>query len=206
MKQLVPTKGYSSGASLILPTSKFNEQLAKLLAELQPLREKGIELILLNNAHNEADKKLAIGLVDQLLEAPSKRVAQMNIGATHAKGDWLFFLPPATSLSKAASQAILDIAKEPQAAWGFFAIQTPNQQAGFWLKTRRYLTDLAINLGSRLTSIATNEQLLFTHQALFQSAGGFSEQTSKANPVLSKRLKKVIRPCCRKEKVLTAGK
>ncbi|WP_281269745.1 TIGR04283 family arsenosugar biosynthesis glycosyltransferase [Marinospirillum perlucidum] len=187
-------------ASLILPVLNEETTLPSLLTALQPLRSAGVEVILVDGGSQDATCKLALGQVDQLLQAPPGRAGQMNLGAQAAQGPWLFFLHADTSLTPEASDRLLQVAAGEEAAWGRFDVCILGQA-----RLLR-LVALLMNLRSRWTGIATGDQLIFMHQALFHALGGYPEQPLMEDIEISKRLKKMQRPWCLREKVLTSGR
>ena len=60
-----------------------------------------------------------------------------------------------------------------------------------------------MNLRSRLTGIATGDQAIFVRRALFP---GFPEIPLMEDIALCKRLKRVSRPLCVSERVVTSGR
>ncbi len=63
-----------------------------------------------------------------------------------------------------------------------------------------------MNLRSRITGIATGDQLMFATRGLFQRAGGFPEIALMEDIALSTRLKRLARPCCCRERVETSSR
>src|SRR5262249_60932897 len=63
-----------------------------------------------------------------------------------------------------------------------------------------------MNLRSRLTGIATGDQAIFAQRDAFQAVGGFPEIPLMEDVALCKRLKRVSRPLCLAERVVTSGR
>ena len=187
-------------ASVIIPVLNEAEQLAELLVELQPLRGHGVELVLVDGGSSDSSRRLAIGLVDQLLESSAGRAIQMNRGAATAGGEWLFFLHADTRLTTASRQALLELLERDKACWGRFDVQISGRHPLLGLVARM------MNVRSRLTGIATGDQLMFVHRVLFDAVGGFVEQPLMEDIELSKCLKAVNRPLCLPQRVITSGR
>ena len=63
-----------------------------------------------------------------------------------------------------------------------------------------------INMRSRLTGIATGDQAIFARRDAFHAAGGFAAIPVMEDIALSKHLKRVGRPLCLRECVITSGR
>ena len=63
-----------------------------------------------------------------------------------------------------------------------------------------------MNLRSRLTGIATGDQLMFVSRQLFDAVGGFPELPLMEDVALSSRLRARCRPVCCRERVRTSSR
>jgi hypothetical protein len=63
-----------------------------------------------------------------------------------------------------------------------------------------------MNLRSRLTGVATGDQAIFARRDAFQAAGGFPAIPLMEDIELCKRLKRLSRPLCLRERVITSGR
>jgi hypothetical protein len=63
-----------------------------------------------------------------------------------------------------------------------------------------------MNLRSRLTGVATGDQAMFVRRGAFQAAGGFAAIPLMEDIELCKRLRRVSRPLCLRERVVTSGR
>ena len=193
-------KGFSYKASIIIPVLNEAEQLPDFLADLQNLRDKGCELILVDGGSEDASCQQAEGKVDQLLISESGRARQMNLGAQAAQGEWLFFLHADTRLTPAALQRLLQLTEEKQHGWGRFDVRIQGRHPLLCLVAG------LMNLRSRWTGIATGDQLIFMHTSLYQAVGGFPDQPLMEDVEISKRLKKLQKPLTCTEQVITSGR
>lgn len=187
-------------ASIIIPVLDEAEQLSARLLALQPLRQQGFELLLVDGGSRDNTLSLAQGLVDKMISSPSGRALQMNAGAQFATGEWLFFLHIDTGLTSEAQRAFLTISAARAPCWGRFNVIIDGQHPllGF--------VALMMNLRSRITGIATGDQLIFVHRHLFDSVKGFPEQPLMEDVEMSARLKMIQAPWCLSERVITSGR
>jgi hypothetical protein len=63
-----------------------------------------------------------------------------------------------------------------------------------------------MGIRSRITGIATGDQAIFVRRDAFRAAGGFPAIPLMEDIALSKRLKRVSRPLCLRECVVTSGR
>ena len=69
-----------------------------------------------------------------------------------------------------------------------------------------YLIGRLMSLRSRITGIATGDQATFVRRAAFDAAGGFAAIPLMEDIALCKRLKRISRPLCLRERVITSGR
>ena len=63
-----------------------------------------------------------------------------------------------------------------------------------------------MNLRSCLTSIATGDQAIFIEKKLFDRIGGFPEIALMEDIEISRRLRKISKPVCIKQRVTTSSR
>ncbi len=199
--------------SIIIPTLNEGEHIGALLADLAPLRAAGAELILVDGGSSDATLARAANGVDRILQAPRGRAAQMNAGVQAAAGELLWFLHADTRVPAEAVSAL-------QQAWARGACQTPgarrrSRRACFWgrfdvrLSGRHPLLRLVergMNLRSRLSGIATGDQGLFVAREAFVAVGGFPPLALMEDIALSMALRRLARPVCLRERLLTSSR
>ena len=59
---------------------------------------------------------------------------------------------------------------------------------------------------SRATGIATGDQALFVRREAFERIGGFPDQPLMEDIEISKRLRKLAKPACLRQRVVTSGR
>ncbi|MDD5125961.1 glycosyltransferase family 2 protein, partial [Methylovulum sp.] len=149
--------------SIIIPTLNESAGIEACLLALQALRP-ACELIVADGGSVDDTVKLAAAWVDKVLVSKPGRASQMNFGAEKAIGDVLVFLHADTYLPGHALEQItahLDDAHH----WGRFDVQLSGQH--FMLKIIAFM----MNWRSRLTGIATGDQVLFVTRTAFTAAG-----------------------------------
>jgi rSAM/selenodomain-associated transferase 2 len=188
--------------TIVVPLYKEAAQLAALWHSLAPLRESGVEVILVNAQlpPEQADESLAIAaaLNIELLQAAKGRAGQMNAGAAQSMRPWLLFLHADTRLPE---DVLLQLQALPSnSQWGRFDV---------WIEGRSWglpMVAFCMNWRSRLSGIATGDQAMFVRRDLFNAVGGFPQQPLMEDIALSRALRSRARPVCLFSKVITSGR
>lgn len=185
--------------SIVMPVLNEVAALPERLAALQVLRARGAELIVVDGGSHDGTPVLAAPLADRVLQAPRGRASQLNAGADEARGDVLLFLHADTRLPDGADGLVSD-AIARGARWGRFDVR---------IEGRHPLLGVVaalMNARSRLSGIATGDQVMFVQRRLFQSLGGFAPLPLMEDIELSARLRRVAAPACLRERVVTSGR
>jgi len=189
-----------SKLSIIIPVLNEGEAIAAALDALAVLRALGAEVIVVDGGSRDATIQRARPRADRVNMAPRGRALQMNAGAKKAAGDVLLFLHADTNLPPDADHVVLSGLERSGHAWGRFDVKiegrSPVLRVIAWL----------MNIRSRLTGIATGDQAMFVRRAAFQAAGGFPAIPLMEDIALCKRLKRVSRPLCLRERVTSSGR
>src|SRR5438045_5536496 len=104
--------------SIIIPTLNEGDILAVQLASLAPLRERGVELIVVDGGSADASIDAARRAADRLVAASRGRARQMNAGAAMAKAPILLFLHADTRLPPNADLLIDEKLVATGRGWG----------------------------------------------------------------------------------------
>ncbi|UTA81713.1 TIGR04283 family arsenosugar biosynthesis glycosyltransferase [Halomonas sp. XH26] len=184
--------------SVVIPMLNEAAGIETALAALQPLRESGVEIIVVDGGSTDESVALATPLADTLLTSAPGRAQQMNLGAERARSAALLFLHADTRLPEGACKLISQSLSTN--CWGRFDIHLEGKSR--WLP----LVSILMNLRSRLSGIATGDQGMFLRRASFESVGGFPEQPLMEDIELSKRLKALSPPACLRTKVISSGR
>jgi rSAM/selenodomain-associated transferase 2 len=186
--------------SIIIPTLNESEHIESTLVCLGPLREQGHEVIVVDGGSQDKTIELARHRVDKVIQTTPGRAQQMNIGASQASGDILWFIHADTQVSEHAAQQIRKVMKNEHNHWGRFDISLSGQH----LLLR--VVEKLMNLRSCLTGIVTGDQAIFVRRTCFDAINGFRPIPLMEDIEISRRLKKWSRPCCIHDKVITSSR
>lgn len=182
--------------SIIVPVWQEAAAIADTLQALQPLRQAGAEVIVVDAGSHDGTADRARPLCDQVVISERGRSLQMNAGAAVARGELLLFLHADTRLPKQALRR-LEQFRAGSAAWGRFDVRLSGRRLLFrviaWFMNRR----------SRLTGICTGDQAMFVRRRVFRDLGGFQPIPLMEDVELSRRLKRLSRPFCIADPVIT---
>lgn len=182
--------------SIIIPTLNEEQTIASCLLPLQPLRS-NCEIIIVDASQPIMNYPHAY-LADKIIHSTKGRARQMNIGASHASGEILIFLHADTYLPEHALQLIEQHLVNKQ--WGRFDIRLSGGHS--MLKVIAWM----MNHRSRLTGIATGDQVIFATKEAFDTVGHYPEIALMEDIALSKALKKISPPACLSAKVTSSGR
>ena len=185
--------------SVVVPALNEAPGIDAVLQALQPMRPRGVELVLADGGSADGTPERAARWVDAVVAAPRGRALQMNAGAALARADVLLFLHADTRLPPRADVQVLQ-ALAAGARWGRFDVHIEGRA---WMLP---VVAALMNLRSRLSGIATGDQGIFVTRAAFDQVGGFPAQPLMEDIELSRRLKRLGRPACLREKVCTSGR
>lgn len=185
--------------SIIIPVLNEEAGLSRLSSQLQSIRQLGHEIIVVDGGSVDNTLVIAYEVTDRVVISKAGRALQMNSGASVASGDVLLFLHADTILPDDAVQVVSDLAQRKN-YWGRFDVR---------LSSSKYVYRLIeglMNLRSCITSIATGDQAIFVEKNLFDRVQGFPEIALMEDVAISRRLKKISRPVCIKQRVVTSSR
>ena len=186
--------------TIIMPVLDEGEAIAATLDALADLRALGTEVIVVDGGSRDATIQRARLRADRVISAPRGRALQMNAGAAKASGDVLLFLHADTRLPADADHVVLTGLERSGRAWGRFNVKIDGRSP--LLRVVGFL----MGLRSQITGIATGDQAIFARRDAFQAVGGFVEIPLMEDIALCKRLKRVSRPLCLRQCVVTSGR
>jgi rSAM/selenodomain-associated transferase 2 len=186
--------------SVIVPALDEGDRIAATLDALANLRALGVEVIVVDGGSRDATVQRARLRADRVIPAPRGRASQMNAGAEKATGDVLLFLHADTRLPSDTDHVVLNALARSGSAWGRFDVKIEGRHPLL------AVVGALMNLRSRLTGIATGDQAIFVKRDTFQAVGGFPAIELMEDIALCKRLKRVGRPLCLRQRVVTSGR
>ena len=190
----------SAQITVVIPTLDEAAWIRGTLAALQPLREQGHDVIVVDGGSADGTPELAQPLADRVISAPRGRASQMNAGAAEARGDVLLFLHADTLLPPHAGDLVLEGLASSRLLWGRFDVRIAGRHwllpAVAWL----------MNFRSRATGIATGDQAIFVWREVFLRVGGFPSIPLMEDIALSGALARKTPPLCLAERVTTSGR
>lgn len=186
--------------SIIIPTLNEAANIVSCLQSLAEFRNAGHELILVDGGSEDETLQLAKGRVDLTLRSGKGRANQMNEGARAANGDLLVFLHVDTRMPTDALELLKQIALESSPCWGRFDVRLSGPHVSF------RIIEMLMNIRSRLSGIATGDQVIFVQRTLFERVGGFPDMALMEDISISASLKKIAAPVCLRARVVTSSR
>ncbi len=171
--------------SYVIPVLDEAGGIAAQLGALRRLDPEA-ELLVVDGGSGDATVELARPLCDRLLQTAAGRARQMNAGAAAASGDYLCFLHADTLPGFDGAALAAALADGP--AWGFCRVRLSGGHPAF------RVIEAAMTLRSRLTGIASGDQMLFLRRELFSDSGGFEELPLMEDLEYCRRLRRRCRP------------
>ena len=186
--------------SVIVPALNEAAAIADTLSALQPMRERGHEVILVDGGSSDRTMDIARPLVDRVLSAARGRACQLQAGADAAQGGIFWFLHADTGVPVDADKLIIRALGYGSREWGRFDIRF----TGGGLRMRLVATGM--NLRSRLSGIATGDQGIFVSRGLFERVGGYPDIPLMEDIALSRQLRRVTRPVSLRTSLCTSAR
>ncbi len=186
--------------SIIIPVLNDAVVLSVLLDQLQPARQQGHEIVVVDGGSDDDPQSVCPNRVEHFLTSLPGRAMQMNAGAELANGDVLWFLHADSQLNVAACLQQMLSAIDSGKVWGRFDIRLSGSD---W---RLRMVENLINWRSALTGIATGDQGIFFSREAYQQVGGFAEIPLMEDIELSKRFKTLSLPVRCTQRITTSSR
>ena len=187
----------AASLAFVIPVLNEQDRIGGLLRQLGE-RYPEAELVVVDGGSKDRTVATALPLCTRLLIGEPGRAAQMNLGGRSCSADYLCFLHADSlpGVSAARLQSYLD--NSPQ--WGFCRVRLSGRRPVF------RVIEWFMNLRSRLTAVATGDQMLYLHRSLFDHSGGFDSIPLMEDVAYSKRLRRLARPLVIAEPVLSSSR
>ena len=185
--------------SIIIPTINEAPNIEQYLNRLQPLRQHGHEIILVDGGSSDDTVSIAKPLCDKTLTSQPSRSIQMNAGARIASGCCLVFLHADTVLPDDFLELFSEI-NSIENIWGRFDIRLSGD---YWFFR---VIETCMNYRSRLSGIATGDQAIFIGTELFSRVAGYPKIALMEDIAISKLLINFSKPICISERVVSSSR
>jgi len=187
--------GPAGRLAIVVPALDEAENIPGCLDALAPLQARGAMVVVVDGGSHDDTVARAQSGADLTLVAPRGRARQMNAGAQAAGSDILVFLHADTRLPPDADALVRSALKRH--VWGRFDVE---------IESRHRLLRVvacAMNLRSRLSSIATGDQAIFVRRDAFP---GFPPIALMEDIAFSREMKRRGAPACLRERARTSGR
>lgn len=186
--------------SIIIPVLNEAEFLGMTLKSIEKLSGP-YEVIIIDAGSTDQTPRIARESIGRVLQSKVRqRARQMNLGASQAKGEILFFLHADTMVSPNALDALREALRDPRAVGGAFARRYDHPSIFLRLTCR--LADLR----SRLFGWNFGDQGIFVRKAIFRRLEGYSEMHVFEDLDFSRRLVKLGRTVNLSPLIRTSGR
>ena len=184
--------------SVIIPTLNESNSLSDALQALFATMGKDaeFEIILCDGGSRDDSLEQADHFPVTILNTSRGRAQQMNAGARQARGEWLVFLHVDTRLPDSWMSDINNCGS----AWGRFDVRLSGTH---WLFR---VIEQAMNYRSRITAVATGDQVLFFRRDFFWHIGGYPDIPLMEDIAISKSARSHERPACLPQRVITSSR
>jgi rSAM/selenodomain-associated transferase 2 len=184
--------------SIVIPVL---DEAARLERMLSGLVSQADELVVVDGGSQDGSVDIACQLGARVVElGRAGRALQMNAGATLCSGDILVFVHADVELPVGWRRDV-ENALNSGRCWGRFDVLLQSE------RPMVRLVGSAMNLRSRLTGIATGDQVMFMTRHAWNAVGGFPSIPLMEDVALSRRLKQMVgRPACLRNTVQVSAR
>jgi len=188
-----------SSLSIIIPVRNESRAIEASLRSLQPYREEGAEVIVVDGGSEDNTRQLSTPLADRVLVTEPGRGIQIKRGAGRARGKYLLFLHADTRLPAGGVEQLIKTLSEGR-YWGRFDVRLSGEHPLLRVVER------LMNFRSCLTGIATGDQAMFMTREAYEQAGRIAEIPLMEDIELSRRLRRIEKPACLRPPLVTSSR
>ena len=188
--------------SIIIPTFNEDQTISNTIQHINySSKTTDFEIIVVDGGSTDNTVSIAEKSNCKIFTTLPGRGTQLNKGASVATGDILLFLHADTFLPRDFDEAIFSaLPQQSIIGWGRFDVELSGKQYIF------RLIEKLISFRSRITGIATGDQAIFVSNTLFKRVSGYQNIPLMEDVDMSKRLNRIIKPKCLKNKVVTSSR
>ena len=172
--------------SIIIPVRNEASHLPSLLNALQKRKSDNTEVIVVDGCSEDDTLNVICQRKNRILHSEPGRAQQMNTGAQHAKGEYLWFLHADSKVDFDFESIIESGLKNKK--WGWFNVRLSNTKIIF------RVIELMMNYRSKITSVATGDQGIFIHKNIFIEQGLFPSIALMEDVKFSKKIRSSASP------------
>ena len=188
-----------SEVSIIVPVLNEAAGLEIFLQQFSTWRDKGDEVVVVDGGSEDASFEIATGYSERVISSARGRAIQLNTGAQVATGKILWFVHADTKIVPGIRDTLIAACSEEH-GWGRFDVAIEDCSTIF------RAIEIAMNVRSRVTGIATGDQGIFVRREWFIREGGFRQIALMEDVELSKALRKQSRPRCLEQVIKTSSR
>jgi len=181
----------------VIPVLNEQERVTQLLKTLGK-RYPDSGLIVVDGGSSDDTVARALPYCSSLVTSDPGRAQQMNLGASAATGDYVVFLHVDSVPTVSGAELAHILSANPQ--WGFCRARLSGNRRIF------RIIEWAMNRRSRMTHVATGDQMLFVQRQLLEQIGGFADISLMEDVELCKRLRKLAVPMIVQQPVVTSSR
>lgn len=186
--------------SVVIPALNESANIAGCLRSIAPLLARGAGVLVCDGGSSDDTAHIARAHGAQVLVCAKGRARQMNAGAAASDSHLLVFLHADTQLDETVVERLWSLAVSELSVWGRFDVRLSGPGAAL------RVIETCMNLRSRITGIATGDQVMFCSSDLFRSVNGFADIALMEDIELSAKLRRLQRPLCCVERVCTSSR
>ncbi len=186
----------SPSVSVVIPTLDDAEPLAELLGEIAGAV--GFEVVVVDGGSHDGTKVVCERHGARVVRSEPHRGRQMQRGAELARGDLIWFLHADSRVEPVLLDALRNAAES--VVWGRFDVRLSNPSPVF------EVIAWCMNQRSFLTGICTGDQGIFVSRQLLDAVDGMPDQPLLEDVEFSKRLRRLKRPKCMRERLVASSR